>query len=641
MVSNFKKLLGSACHQWVRFILLSLAGITIFCLFNPFSPVMPSKVALDPSWVIGLNQAVAQQMQFGREIIFTFGPYAAIYTKAFHPATENRELIGSLFLALLYITSFILVMRHAHVGIILGFCLLISVFTTHLDALFFSYALLIAIYCWSSVNNSQSVGTRDSWKTALILTILFSGFGLYPLIKGPHFFLFLLIAFLSIAVFLSHRKWLEAIAIFLSTSGTLALFWKLAHQNHTGLLDYFSNQILLTMGFAQAMSNPGSLWEVVVYVVIAIAMLFSIVKKAPKQKSNFYIVACFSLYLFVAFKAGFTRHDGHALMAGDALLIAAMLIVTTWPTRTSWIILLSSGLFFIALENHYQPNIWQHAFKKALNFYERPWQAMQNYSVYRQQSHSQFTQTLKILAKENSIPKISGTSDIFPFDQTELIASGNTWHPRPVFQSYHAYTKTLANLNAAFLASPNAPDHLFFRIESIDERFPSGDDGASWPILLSYYEPSGHAGKYLVLQKKKVEPIATEFINLSSKSYPFTAWVELPITKEHQKNLYASIDVKPNLLGRIKNLLYKSSPLGIGVKLADGSIKQFRLIPGNSDHPFLLSPLIENATEFGELYSQNSGATLQSKRVTAISVWVEGNPRDWQPHYQLNLQTAH
>ena len=60
-----------------------LLFITLICIFVPFSPAMPGE-GLDPSWVFGMNQAVAQGFAFGRDLIFTFGPYASIYTKTFH-----------------------------------------------------------------------------------------------------------------------------------------------------------------------------------------------------------------------------------------------------------------------------------------------------------------------------------------------------------------------------------------------------------------------------------------------------------------------------------------------------------------------------------------------------------------------------
>ena len=149
---------------------------------------MPSSIPLDPSWVIGLNQAVAQQLKFGQDLIFTFGPYAAVYTKAFHPGTVHLEILGSLFLGLLYVLALLLVLKRSQPWVVLCLILLLAGFTAHLDSIFYSYALLTAIYCWQSVSNRASF-TSKNWLSLVCIALLFSGFGLYPLIKGPHFVL--------------------------------------------------------------------------------------------------------------------------------------------------------------------------------------------------------------------------------------------------------------------------------------------------------------------------------------------------------------------------------------------------------------------------------------------------------------------
>ena len=54
------------------------------------------------SWVLALNQAVAQGLRFGTDVVFTFGPYATVYTRNYHPATDGLMIFGSLYLALCF-----------------------------------------------------------------------------------------------------------------------------------------------------------------------------------------------------------------------------------------------------------------------------------------------------------------------------------------------------------------------------------------------------------------------------------------------------------------------------------------------------------------------------------------------------------
>src|SRR5260364_219639 len=64
-----------------------------------------------------------------------------------------------------------------------------------------------------------------------------------------------------------------------------------------------------------------------------------------------------------------------------------------------------------------------------------------------------------------------------------LLTAGNLWSPRPVIQSHGAYTPKLARLNELHLLSERAPNNIVFKVEPIDGRLASLEDGLSWPIL--------------------------------------------------------------------------------------------------------------------------------------------------------------
>lgn len=62
---------------------------------------MPSD-GLDGSWVLAINHTVSQGFSFGSDIIFTYGPFSGIITKAYHPTTEQLVLIGATALGTTY-----------------------------------------------------------------------------------------------------------------------------------------------------------------------------------------------------------------------------------------------------------------------------------------------------------------------------------------------------------------------------------------------------------------------------------------------------------------------------------------------------------------------------------------------------------
>ena len=81
-----------------------LAGATLLLaivLFSP-SPIEYPMAGLDSAWSQSLNQAVADGKLFGRDITFTFGPLAAVYTHEFHPATDTGMMLTGLLLGVAY-----------------------------------------------------------------------------------------------------------------------------------------------------------------------------------------------------------------------------------------------------------------------------------------------------------------------------------------------------------------------------------------------------------------------------------------------------------------------------------------------------------------------------------------------------------
>src|SRR6516164_5896795 len=70
------------------------ALIIAWLLLMPFAPGMPT-AGLDGSWPYALNEAIARGYVFGRDVIFTFGPLASVYSRLYSPATDTMMLVGS------------------------------------------------------------------------------------------------------------------------------------------------------------------------------------------------------------------------------------------------------------------------------------------------------------------------------------------------------------------------------------------------------------------------------------------------------------------------------------------------------------------------------------------------------------------
>src|SRR5262245_60787656 len=107
--------------------LRALIFIIAVLSFAALQPSMPQG-HLDPSWQLGLNQAIAQGLVYGRDIVFTLGPYASVYTELYHPATDALMLWATLYLGISFGVVLTLVTRTCRWHLLLAVLVVLSTF---------------------------------------------------------------------------------------------------------------------------------------------------------------------------------------------------------------------------------------------------------------------------------------------------------------------------------------------------------------------------------------------------------------------------------------------------------------------------------------------------------------------------------
>ncbi len=616
----------------------SATGVLLWCLILlvciarivPFSPDMPL-AGLDGSWRIGLEQAMAQGLAVGRDMVFTFGPYAAVYTRNYHPATNMLALCASLYLALSYALVLSLFTAGRGKGWLLGLLVMLAGLVYFNDTLLFFLPLLVGLQVfmrWGAPVGSQSRGQRGApW----LLILLFAPFGMLPLIKGTMLVLCLMVAILCCGYLLALRRRVLAVLCVLVPLLTLILLWYASAQPMSALPFYFGRMLAVMSGYNEAMSYYGVVREPLLFVLAAIGLVFAIFRmSALKVAAKIFLILLFSGYLFISFKAGFVRQDGHVVIASTALLLAAVALVMIFPTRG---VLLACGFTLLPWaisDHHYMHTSPAGLVGNVRNTLVSAWIGASQRLLLPDWPRSQYDAAMLALKRQAALPVLPGRSDIYAYDQTFLIASGNNWAPRPVMQSYSAYTPVLAELNRAYLLGTAAPDNIFFNVQTIDERFPSLDDGPSWPALLGHYRLSGmHNG--IAILKRHAGPDNLTATGVGERRARLGETVRLP---SGGPALFAQIGIQSSWPGKIAALLFRPSKLEITVTLEGGAQKKFRMVSSMAEAGFLLSPLVENGTEFAKLYGMEN--FLSDKRVTSFSVDTTRAYRwFWKPDYRV------
>jgi hypothetical protein len=626
--------LVSSKSGWVKSVLWLLTALLLVVLWVPLNPLMPEE-GLDASWIWGMNVGLERGLAFGRDLVFTFGPYASVYTRAYHPAVDGLMLRASAYLACsgLVVLWLLFGRRHPIKALCLSSVMLwVSVFP---DAALSLYPLLAGLVLLSVLEARHAAPVEtDRWHAVLASVLVLMPLGLLPLIKGSLLVMGTLVVACVWAWAVWRRQYLLAGAsVMVPTAAGLA-FWVYAGQSVGGVADFVLNLFPIIDGYTDAMSLTGLPNEWRRYLLLAAALVFSIAFSRAARPLRWAQASLFLVYLFVAFKAGFVRHDGHAMMALGALLLASTLGFLLSPRITSGLVL--GGAIWAWSTVALQQGVL-HAlepWRMVASSLDRSWHGAKLRWAGRPGLAETYRDTVAAMARAQRMPRLAGKVDLYPHELSMIFASGNDWSPRPVLQSYSAYTRKLADMNRQHLQGPAAPDHLIFGLQPIDGRYPTLDDGASWPDILGLYQPVAYRQDQMwILDRRPTgDGALRSSLLMGQEAVQLGQWVSVP---ESEDLVFARMQLKRRLQGALLAAVFKVPPLQITVELVDGVQRSYRLPSGMADAGFMLSPLIENVREFGMIYGHADW--LLSKKVLRFRIDETARPRLWRSAYQLEL----
>jgi hypothetical protein len=518
--------------------------ITAVALFIPLNPRMPAD-GLDASWQFGMNEAVARGMSFGKEVVFTYGPYASICTQSYHPATDGRMMWGSLLLAVSYVSALLFLSRKGKRYILIILLLFLATIRSS-ELLLLSFSFLLPMCILSQLEPvRKEVVPGFSWWQKLTAGVMWSTLGLLPVIKGSLLLPFAASVGISSALVLHRVGFKKSLALLFIPIAAAIAFWILAGQSLLNLPAYLHGTMELTSGYTEAMSTswaalPSVVGDglVVSFVSVVVAVFWSI-SRAPRlvPAARWMLAILTGVFALVVFKHGFiataaatgafSSFAAFLLIIGflyiDRALVWSVLIMMILATATS---ITRDTVLTNEVHNRFgvgtawsggeRLDILRFCVRKALpaysrmtykstwNTYREAWGGLRARIIQSDDLTKEFAKAKGDIADKASLPVLTGNVDFYEYDQSILLASDNRWNPRPVIQSYSAYTPTLARLNEQHLRSQDAPDWIVFDLQSIDNRFPSLDDGVSWPALLDNYTLDSFDGHFVFLRRNTI-----------------------------------------------------------------------------------------------------------------------------------------
>jgi hypothetical protein len=630
--------------RWTTARLWLAGATTLFYALSRFLPVSPwfQNSIADNSWMQALHASFEQHLQFGRDIVFTYGPWGLL-CGGYSPPTFAISLGLWTVLSFVFwragwqVAGHLSNRRSAAWIWLMGF--------TAVAGMPVEQSIDLRLAAWSGLLLGLHFFVEDRPLTPAQAWLTVS-FGLLSLTK----FTGLVEASVVVAVIamdnvFRQRRFPWLILLF---AGSVLLFWLAAGQNPGSLGPFLRHSWWITRGYTEGMSQDdvGEMPDVICFLTLAGLLLILMAYAAWKRHRYFGILLLTGLgvVMFLTFKEGYVRYDeSHADRAVLELLVIALVCVAAiWPALRKerlWVgaasLSLVAGIFYFSsfTFGSWHPKAGLVA-QGIRTFGVKSLLAPISVLCHPESPRNDYETYLGEIRNTFPVPPLTGNADVYPWNQAALLAHGLSYHPRPVIQSYSVYTPELAELNAAFLRGDRAASNILFEVQVVDGRFPSLDDGRSWPELLTKYDLVDITGPFVILKRAarlrefQLKPICDLPIHFGES-------VRLPAANHGP--VWAELEIRPSVLGSIASLFYKPPGLQMAVSLRAGHRRPFRLLPGMARSGFLLSPLIQNNGTFVGLFSAEAGRNLTGLEVTSLTLSA-ATQSGWTRCYQSPMR---
>jgi len=327
--------------------------------------------------------------------------------------------------------------------------------------------------------------------------------------------------------------------------------------------------------------------------------------------SGWGVVLALAGVVILLFKAGFVRADVHVYITCFGLLVIAGLLALLWGRQPGRLVI--AALLMVLVPGR----LWMHTVAAAgppTLYYPPvfPQEAVRRLidgvgALRSGALAAAHARTVEQLRNATPLPPLHGPIDAYPGDQALLLALGAEFRPRPVFQSYMAYTPRLAHANADALLGGRAPEWILFRVGPIDGGLPALDDAPSWPIFLTHYRLAQDLGVFALLRRRPT-PRQWHLEQIEKIATRTDAIVSVPSAARGP--IWARIDIRETWGDAIARTVLAAPLIHLAVSYRDGSWRNGRLVPALARDGFLLSPMVETTADFVQLATAQSEALL-------------------------------
>jgi hypothetical protein len=586
---------------------------------------------LDGSWQEMLVQAHYRGLQFGRDVIFTWGPWGFLCTRYHLGALGAVPILiwqtaGQLLLAF---TLVILTDRLAAWRRILFFAGLLTIQWLFQDTVYFVVMALVVI---------GGLMRREATLLQLVAWTLLLGF--LAQLKFTYFVVSSAAVLAGAACWWCRESSRRSLAILVGYSASVALAWCAAGQSLGNLYPYVLRSLEIAGGYGDAMGideSPAVFAWGAGTAILCFFFCWDIWRSVPDRNLGRTAAAFLAFTFFVMWKESFTRADfislgGHIFgLFGLVLILGPVSVGLLFPGKR-WHWFDASFLFCLVGVAKIDPQFYSQAPRVE-------WQRLyDNFLRVGRLGHqpAAWQEIYATACEINALPSVrdavgKGTIDVTNYSEGAALLNGLTLSARPIFQSYSAYTPSLEGWNLRYYQSDKAPDFLLWDSGRIDNRYPGQDDAMLLAALPGHYEPAlQEAGYWLFRKITPASKVPALHRLLFKRTVHLGEPIEIPL--DTPSALWLEADAKPNALGRARALLYKPAQINLVTTDQLGNERTWRLLPRVAKAGFLLVPTLERGEDLVGLMNGETRTRLSHIRFEA-----PGDQDEFWSHIDVNV----
>ena len=584
-------------------------------------PVQPS-AELDASWRMAIGRFFLEGRQFGTEVVFTYGPLGWAMGKTYWGAGWGWLISWQLVQAIVMAT-----LVYWHAFRLTGYYRIFFLLFYFLFGLTYQDAIQQTAIILAGLELIRRSNGPWRWSSLALVLLL----AIFSLVKFTNLLLGFFVVFLAGALELWVRRKVAAVrlpAIFL---GLFLAGWMLCGQHVGNLPAYFHSSMEISSGYQDAMGlacPPLQLYlGLTVAGLLSAYLLLNLATAADRVRGLALFLAA-SAYLYLNWKHGFIRADGHQIgfyYAALTIIVGMPLLLDDGPRLrlVKGFTLAGAGLVTLVCLELVLPGLVRGVLAMDSGAIDRN----VNYALRPAATQASYVNAFQGESDRGRLPRttdeIGGASiDVLGFEQGIALFNGFNYQPRPVFQSYSAYTPYLSRLNYHFYASDRAPEYALFKLQTLDSRLPTMDDPHVLRLLIQRYSYRFSEQGYTLWKRKPGTFNAAEFDPKPLRTVSAKLGEKVSLADVSDRNLWVEINYRFSLLGKLRRFLFRPVPVQLRVVDQKGEESVYRLPQPIGATGFMLNPLVGDLMEF-----MRAAGGEPTRRVQSLTVEVAPGER--------------